>query len=127
MSIEDVLKAVQGMNEKFDTLRGDVDSLMSSRRDRSRSPLRESPASVRRTDTGRPVVYAGAARRDLDWGERDPSETMDFGVPVVFSDEEDESGRGARSAGGSLGGDWQTTKGCVHTECAQRDEEASAE
>ena len=92
MSIEEVLKAVQGMNEKFDSLREDVDSLM-SKRDRSRSPLRNLPAPVRRTESGRPASYADAARRDQDWGDRDPSETVDFSVPVGFSDEEEEGGR----------------------------------
>ncbi len=90
--MEDVLKVVQGTNKKFDSLREDVDFLM-NRRDRSRSPLQKSPAPVWRMELGCPVAYAEATRRDLDWVDWGPSETMDYNAPLVFSDEEEEGGR----------------------------------
>ena len=88
MSLEDVLTAVSGINEKFDSLRQDVDALMEDRRARSRSPRRKSPASARRASgsSGRPVSYADATR---DWADRDPMEKMDYSAPISFSDEED--------------------------------------
>ena len=48
MSLEEVLAEVRGMNKKFDSLRNDVDSLMS--RERSKSPVRKSPTTVQRSD-----------------------------------------------------------------------------
>ena len=62
MSLEEVLVEVKGMNEKFDSLRNDVDSLMS--RERSRSPVRKSLTPVRRSDGVHLTPYADACRGD---------------------------------------------------------------
>lgn len=87
MSLEEILTAVSGINEKFDSLRHDVDALMEEKRTRSRSPIRKSPASARRA-SGSSRSYADATR---DWADRDPSEKVDYTTPIVFSDE-DETG-----------------------------------
>ena len=74
MSIEDVLSTLSGINQKFDSLRKDVDLLMEERRAGSRSPRQKSPASARRA--------SGGFTSDHD-------SPMYYSAPIFFSNEED--------------------------------------
>ena len=86
-SLEDLVREVSLMNEKFDSLRQDVDLLKEEKRARSRSPVRKSPTPARKA-VGPSASYSEAAAR-RDWADRDPSETIDYNAPLHFSDEDE--------------------------------------
>ncbi len=82
--MEEVLAKLSEMNDRFGSLRQDVDNLMTNNRARSRSPVRLS------------TPVAGSSRHPSDqgdncstpWCDRDPSEKVDYSLPIYFSDEE---------------------------------------
>ena len=87
MSLEEVLKAVSSMNEKFNALREDVDQLKDNRKARSRSPRGKSPATSRGSSRAQKLSHADACTRD--WADRDLDEPMDYSAQLHFSDEDD--------------------------------------
>ena len=90
--MDEVLAKISEINDKFGSLRQDVDVLMSSQseagRARSRSPIRmdtDARAGRRPSNTG-----TTESPRPSLWCDRDPAETIDYSLPIYFSDEENE-------------------------------------
>ena len=82
MSLEEVLSEVRSMNEKFDSLREEVNIL--KEKDRSRSPRRKTPPPQRDSRDSYSEVT-----RSRSWGDRNPNEKADYSLAVQFSDEDD--------------------------------------
>ena len=86
-AMDELFAKISEINDKFGSLRQDVDVLMS--RARSRSPIRmDSDASVGRRPSD--TCTAESPRPSL-WCDRSLSETIDYSLPICFSDEENES------------------------------------